>query len=250
MHQDQTYLILGASGDIGSQLARQLVAQGSRVFLAGKTQTKLATLAQELHMPYQTVDATNCQAVLKLFEQAQDGMGSLHGAVNCVGSILLKPAHLLTETEWQQTLAVNLTSAFALVRAAAKTLLTTGGSVVLVSAAIASIGIPNHEAISAAKAGVNGLMLAAAATYAANHLRFNCVAPGLVATQLTEKIIQNPHSLAISLAAHPLGRVGKPEEIARVIAFLLDPDNSWITGQIITIDGGLSCLKELSTLQR
>lgn len=246
MFQNKSYVVIGASGSIGSQLAKQLVMSGAKVLLAGKTESKLRQLGSDLDMPYQAVDATDIKAVEDLLNDAVEKWRVLSGAVNCVGSILLKPAHLTTEQEWLETLSLNLTSAFALVRAASKILLNTGGSIVLTSAAIATVGMPNHEAISAAKAGVNGLMRSAAATYAANNLRFNCVAPGLVDTALTEKITKNPKSLAYSLDAHPLGRIGNPKDIANAIIFLLHPDNSWITGQILTVDGGLSALKVLA----
>jgi len=122
--------------------------------------------------------------------------------------------------------------------------MTKGGSVVLISSSAALLGIPNHEAIAAAKAGINGLVLSAAATYAPMNLRFNAVAPGLVKTALTSSITDNDLSLRLSEAMHPLGRIGSPEEIARAIIFLLDPKNSWITGQIIAVDGGLSTIKQ------
>ena len=160
-----------------------------------------------------------------------------------MGSILLKPAHLLTDREWMETLNINLNSCFYIARAAGKYMLKTGGSVVFITTAASLIGLPNHEAISAAKAGVQGLMLSAAATYAANNLRFNCVAPGLVSTRLSSAIINNPKALDISLKLHPLTRIGQPQDVANMIAFLIDPENSWITGQTFGVDGVLSHLK-------
>ena len=117
------------------------------------------------------------------------------------------------------------------------------GSVVLFSSAVHAIGLANHEAIAAAKAGVVGLAKSAAATYASAGLRFNVVSPGLVATPLTEKITCQPRARAYSLSMHPLGRLGEPDDIARAVIFLLDPCNTWITGQVFSIDGGLSSLK-------
>jgi NAD(P)-dependent dehydrogenase (short-subunit alcohol dehydrogenase family) len=118
-----------------------------------------------------------------------------------------------------------------------------GGSVVLVSTAAARTGIANHEAIAAAKGGVQGLMLSAAATYAARGLRFNCVAPGLTRTPLTAKLTANDASEKASLAMHALGRLGEPEDIARAICWLLDPANDWVTGQVLGVDGGLANLR-------
>jgi NAD(P)-dependent dehydrogenase (short-subunit alcohol dehydrogenase family) len=111
------------------------------------------------------------------------------------------------------------------------------------SSAVHAIGLANHEAIAAAKSGVVGLALSAAATYADANLRFNVICSGLMETPLTERITKNDAALAYSLTMHPLKRVGQPDDIARAITFLLNPDNSWITGQVLSIDGGLSKLK-------
>jgi len=118
-----------------------------------------------------------------------------------------------------------------------------GGSVVLVSSAAARIGLANHEAIAAAKAGIEGLTRSAAATYASRGLRFNAVAPGLLKTGLTRRLWENESAAAASAAMHPLGRLGEPEDVAGLIAWLLDPVNTWITGQVIGVDGGLADLK-------
>jgi NAD(P)-dependent dehydrogenase (short-subunit alcohol dehydrogenase family) len=118
-----------------------------------------------------------------------------------------------------------------------------GGAIVLVSTAAAAIGLANHEAIAAAKAGVEGLARSAAATYAARRIRVNCVAPGLVRSALTARITGNESALKASLAMHPLGRVGEPADVARALEFLLDPANDWITGQVLGVDGGLGMLK-------
>ena len=118
-----------------------------------------------------------------------------------------------------------------------------GGSVVLVSSAAALIGIPHHEAIAAAKAGIIGLTLSAAASYASYHLRFNAVAPGLIETPLTAGLTSNESSRNASMAMHPLGRLGQPEDVSSAIIFFLLPENNWITGQVIAVDGGLSMLR-------
>ncbi len=238
----ESYVILGAYGGIGSALARRLAAKGSRLLLAGRKPEKLTPLAAELGADQVLADATDSTQIEAAIAQAaqtftQQG-GQIDGIANCFGSLLLKPAHATTDAEFESVLAVNLKSAFATVRAAAKHM-KTPGSIVFVSSAAARHGLINHEAIAAAKAGVQGLALSAAASYARRGLRFNCVAPGLTETPLTARITSNEASAKASLGMHALGRFGQPEEIAAAIGFLLDPANSWITGQVLGVDGGL-----------
>ena len=109
----------------------------------------------------------------------------------------------------------------------------------LVSSAAGRIGIANHEAIAAVKAGVIGLTLSAAATYAPRRIRVNCVAPGLVRTPMTVRLTANEISLKASSAMHALGRVGEPDDVSAAIEWLLSPLQSWVTGQTLGIDGGL-----------
>jgi 3-oxoacyl-[acyl-carrier protein] reductase len=236
-------LVIGGAGGIGSAVARLLGAAGDAVFLAGRDETSLAALGGELGMPYGLVEATDPDAIDACADAAAAALGGLSGIVCCAGSILLKPAHLTTTAEWQATLAVNLTSGFGCVRAAGRLLRESGGGVVLVSSAAARIGLANHEAIAAAKAGLIGLVRSAAATYAKQKIRFNAVAPGLVRTPLARGLIASELAEKASIGMHPLGRLGEPEDVARAIVFLLDPAQGWITGQVLGVDGGLADLK-------
>ncbi len=236
----QRVLLLGAYGGVGSALASSLVANGHRVFLAGRDATRLQELSAQLGMPYGLADASDPDAIDACADLAVSDLGSLTGIANCAGSLLLKPAHLTSTADWNATLAANLSSAFGCVRAAGRLLKADGGSVVLVSSAAARVGLANHEAIAAAKAGVIGLMLSAAATYARQKIRFNAVAPGLVRTPLTKGLVSSELAEKASVAMHPLGRLGEPEDVARAIAWLLDPAQGWITAQVIGVDGGLA----------
>lgn len=240
-HEKQTdgFIVIGASGDIGSTVARMLIFAGRPVLLASRPSDRLDQLSEELDSPKFELDATDVAETAACFTNAIERFGAIGGAVNCVGSILLKPAHLTSEEEWHEVIAKNLTSAFATVRAAGKSMSKTGGSVVLMSSAAARIGLQHHEAIAAAKAGVIGLAKSAAASYASRGLRFNVVAPGLVKTKLTRKLWESERASATSRSLHPLGRLGQPEEVASCIAWLLDPANSWITGDVFSVDGGL-----------
>lgn len=241
------HLILGATGGVGSTLARLLSAQGARVVLAARKPEVLEALAAELGATAVVVDATSPTDVDRAVETAIQAHGRLDGAANCVGSLLLKPAHLTRPEEFDDVLNVNLRSAFSMVRSATRAMMNNrepaGGSIVLVASAAARIGLANHEAIAAAKGGVISLTLSAAASYAAKQVRVNCVAPGLVRTPLTARITGSAAGEQSSLAMHALGRLGEPSDVANAIAFLLDPANSWITGQTLGVDGGLGTLR-------
>jgi NAD(P)-dependent dehydrogenase (short-subunit alcohol dehydrogenase family) len=236
------YVILGGTGGIGSSLARLLAARGSRLTLAARGGERLEALAREIGADFRTLDATDPEQVEACTREALERYGGLDGIANCVGSILLKPAHVTTPKEWEDTLSLNLGSAFAAVRAAAR-VMRDGGSVVLVSSAAARTGLPNHEAIAAAKAGIIGLARSAAATYAGRNLRFNAVAPGLVETPLTAKITGSEIAREASRSMHPLGRLGRPEDVASIMAWLLGSEGDWVTGQVFGVDGGLGTVR-------
>jgi len=240
MSQPLSFVVLGATGGIGSELCRRLAAKGARLTIGGRNELKLAELAAELGAHAYVVDATQGDQVDRLFDEAIRVNGIIHGVAHCVGALLLKPAHLTSDAEWSATLETNLTSAFFTVRAAARTMMRTGGSVVLISSAVSQIGLANHEALAAAKAGIIGLMLSAAATYAPQGLRFNCVAPGLVRTPLTARLTGSESMLRASMRRHPLRRIGEPVDVVSAIEWLLDPAQSWVTGVVIPVDGGLS----------
>jgi 3-oxoacyl-[acyl-carrier protein] reductase len=144
--------------------------------------------------------------------------------------------------EFADTLAANVTTAFNVLRSAVK-VMADGGSVVLMSSVASKFGLPNHEAIAAAKGAVNGLVLAAAATYAPRKIRVNAVAPALVRTPLSVKITSNELALKASTAMHPLGRIGEPADVAAVVVWLLGGESSWVTGQVFGVDGGMSAVK-------
>jgi 3-oxoacyl-[acyl-carrier protein] reductase len=238
---DTLHLVIGATGSAGSATVARLRAAGARVVIAARDGDELARLAEETDAEdAHKVDARDLAQVGELIAGVADTYGRLDGVANLVGSVLLKPAHLTTPDEWAETIAVNLTSAFAVVRTAAPLMAKAGaGSIVLAASAAAQTGIANHEAIAAAKGGVIGLTRSAAATYGARGVRVNAVAPGLVDAKMTAGLVGNQAQAEASRAMHVLGRLGTGDDIAAAITWLLDPTTSWVTGQIIGVDGGL-----------
>lgn len=239
------YLVIAGSSDIGFATAHRLLAQGHKVTMTSRHEAKRESLIK-IGAKFSLLDASNFQAVQYLFESIRRDEGPLDGVVNCAGSILLKPAHLTTETDYEETIKANLTTAFAVVRAAGETMTERGGSVVLLASAAALVGLSSHEAIAAAKAGLIGLAMSAAATYANNNLRINVVAPGLIETKLTHSLTANLTLRKISESMHPLNRIGTANDVASAICFLLNSENNWITGEVLSVDGGLSHLRPKS----
>lgn len=249
-------LVIGASSGIGRCLTEVLLHRGAEVIAAARNADRLANVARELGsepLSTRTLDARDFEATLEAVGEL-NREAPLTGLVTLAGAILLKPAHRTSAADWSELVGQNLTSAFSVVRAAGQHLGQSPGrgaaepglataSVVLVSTAASQIGLQNHEAVAATKAGIGGLVLSAAATYARKGLRFNAVAPGLTKTPLAGSLASDPRLVEASVKMHPLGRIGEPRDVASAIAWLLDPASSWVTGQVLTVDGGLSTLK-------
>lgn len=247
--QKQNYAIFGASGGIGHSLAHKLSNEGHRVFLIGRDESKLRSLSQQLSQPYKVTDATDELAVAEALDQISVESGPLDGVACLVGSFFLKPLHLTTLNEFNEVMRINMTSAFCVTKAAVRTMLNNKkGSIVLCASTAALVGLTSHEAISAAKGAVSAFVRAAAASYAGKGIRINAVAPGLTRTSLAEPILSNEASLKASTAFHPLGRIGEPIDIAAAIHWLLSEESSWITGEIIAVDGGLSSLRTKASI--
>jgi len=229
-------LIVGAAGGIGSQVVKDLSEDSSHNLLVGYHHTKINT-------DYETVslDATKFEEVENFVNRGMEKFGNVDAIINLAGNLILKPAHLSTEEEFYETIDINLKSSFGVVRAAGK--LVKDCSITLLSTAAASIGLSNHELISSAKSGVEGLAKSAAKTYSRKNIRVNTVSPGLVDTPLSKEITENPIILKASIKMLALNKIGKPKQISNMINFLINPENDWITGQNFVVDGGLSSTK-------
>ena len=241
----RTAVIFGASGAQGSAVCKLLDAKGWHLIMAARNADRLEDAASELENA-QTVqaDATKPDEVARVFETARE-VGEVSAVANFAGSVYLKPAHLTSDHDWAETIALNLDSAFFVLREAVKEMkrARTQGSIVLMSSAASQIGLSNHEAIAAAKGGVAALARSAAATYASAGIRVNAVAPGLVESGMTERLVKNEGSRKTSERMHPLGRIGQADDIASIVVYLLEAESGWITGQTFTVDGGRSSIK-------
>lgn len=242
METHKNILIGGITGGIGSSVAKMLTSQEHTVSGFARSEDKLVALKSESPNIHTFIaDATDTTHLANAFKSAHETMGSIDVYVHAIGSIIIKPAHLTNQAQWLDTLHLNLSSAFyALKEAVAIMQKQSHGSLIFYSSTAARIGIPNHEAIAASKAGIEALVRSAAASYSNRNIRFNCIAPGLTDTELAKPITSNPQALEISKKMSPLNAIAQPYDIANLTAWLASDSAKFVTGQCFTVDGGLS----------
>lgn len=234
-------LIYGGSGGIGSATARALHKRGYALHLVGRTEEKLASIAHETGATFTRGDVADSSLFSRATEEAGD---VLDGLVYAIGSINLKSLQRLTESDFLNDYRLNALGAALAVQAALPALRQSAGtaSIVLFSTVAVRQGFAFHASIGMAKGAVEGLTLSLAAELAPK-VRVNAIAPSLTRTDLAANVLAN-EKMAESIAAlHALQRLGEPNDIASLAAFLASSDASWITGQIIGVDGGRSSIR-------
>ena len=232
-------VILGATGSIGSSLAKKLVDSGEQVHLVGRDETSLSELAKNLNSTFTVCDVLEENFSEKILTDLKDE--PINGLAFCIGSIDLKPLKLTKKSDFMQSFNLNLISATEVIKTLADNLKKNKGSVVLFSTVAAQRGFTNHAIIASTKAAVEGLTVSLAAEFAPN-IRVNCIAPSLTNSKIAEPMLKNK-ALADGIAkAHPLKRLGEGKDSAALAKFLITDDSSWVTGQIIAVDGGRSKL--------
>jgi len=245
MANTKRIIIGGITGGMGAALAKQLVAEGHSVAGYARSSDALDELSDRVPgLVTQVCDATDSEAVATTIGALTEALGGVDGYVHAIGSIFLKPAHLTDDSDWLQTLHLNLSSAFYALRPVLKLMQKqgSGGSCLFFSTAAARVGIANHESIAAAKGGVEALVRSAASTYSGRGIRVNAIAPSLTATALSQPLIGSERGLEISKKMHPLGAIGQPEDVASLAAWLISDAAQFVTGQIYVMDGGLSSI--------
>ena len=238
-----TALVTGASGGIGSAVARTLAAQGARVALSGTREAALAAVARELAgdpviLPCNLSDGA---AVDGLVPSAVAALGTLDILVNNAGLTRDNLAMRMKDEEWDAVIAVNLTAAFRLIRAAAKPMMKARfGRIISITSVVGATGNPGQANYAASKGGLTAMTKALAQELASRNISVNCVAPGFIVSPMTDGL---PDAQKEALTARiPLGRLGEGADIGAAVAYLASREAAYVTGQTLHVNGGMAMI--------
>ena len=248
--QNNVAIVTGARGGIGAEVVARLRSAGHRVAAVGRDAASLAEVPADAHLAF---DTTTPEGAAAAIDACRSQLGAAPALLaHCVGSTLIAPLHRTTAAQYREVMRVNLDSAVFMLQAWVEALrgagaggAGSGGAAVLASSVVARIGVANHEAIAAAKGGIEALARSAAATYAPLRLRVNVVAPGMTETPLTANMLKLDAMREGAGKQYPLGGVQTAAQVADTIAWLLSDAASRITGQVIAVDGGFTTVRPL-----
>ncbi|AOG02521.1 3-oxoacyl-[acyl-carrier-protein] reductase [Blastomonas sp. RAC04] len=238
-----TALVTGASGGIGSAIARGLAAHGARLALSGSNAAKLDAFAAELGGDHVTLacDLSDPAAVDALVPRAVEALGGLDILVNNAGITRDNLAMRMKDDEWSDVIRVNLEAAFRLCRAAAKPMMKARfGRMISITSVVGATGNPGQANYAASKAGLVGMSKALAAELASRNITVNCVAPGFIASAMTE-VLPEGQKTAL-LGRIPAGKLGEGDDVAAAVVYLASRESGYVTGQTLHVNGGMAML--------
>ncbi len=243
---NRTALVTGAAGGVGRCVVARLAADGWQVIVTSRRAEHLTAAFGNQHLQV-AADCSTVAGARQILQVAADHQMLPTALAHCVGNIRLGAMHRMSEADFNDCLNANLVSAFHTLSAFVGGLREahSPGAAVLVSSAAARIGTPNHEAVAAAKAGLEGLVRGAAASYAANGIRVNAVAPGIMETPASAGVIASPAARDGAARQYPLPGIGSADELAELMVWLLSDSAARVTGQVWSLDGGFSSIRPL-----
>ena len=230
-------LIFGAAGAVGSSLAKLLNENSIATHLIGKNEEEISKLSEETNGSYSVANVTDPNFIEKIDSDLNNI--DIAGIAYCVGSIDLKPINLVTKKDYLKSLELNFFPIVEIIKKYKENLKKNKASIVVFSTVAVKQGFANHSIISPVKASLEGLTVSLAAELAPN-IRINCIAPSLSNSKMASKILRNPKISEGIAKQHPLKRLGEGFDSAALAKFLISAESSWITGQIIGVDGGRS----------
>ena len=231
--------MFGATGSIGSNLSKMMAENNEDVQLIGRNEESLKSISSDTGFKYSVVDVLDNAKIENLKNEFTND--EIKGIAYCVGSIDLKPLRMVKKEDFQKCFDLNFYPIVETIKNFQESLKKNKGSVVIFSTVAVRRGFTNHSIIASVKGALEGLTVSLAAEFAPN-IRVNCVAPSLTKSKIAEPMLKNAALAEVIAKAHPLKRLGEGKDSAALAKFLLTEDSSWVTGQVIAVDGGRSKL--------